>query len=156
MLRMTMMGLALVFGVACGGSSTTTEDEGAGDTNAGDEVATDSAHAICVTAMSRERECQAEFLPALVALRVRLDMPAGITQRAEAEGQEALLEEARGEYVNDATDEAIEANCSQLDEMPEERTQPIIETETRCLAASDCAGFVECQIAFHEARFSGN
>ena len=155
-LRMTMVGLALVLGVACGGSSTTTEDEGADNSSSGNETASGGAHGICVTAMTRERECQAEFLPALVALRVRLDMPSGIAERAEAEGQEAILEEAREEYVNDATDEAIEANCSQLDEMPEDRTQPIIDTETRCLEAADCAGFVECQIAFHEARFTGN
>lgn len=153
MLRLTMVGLALVFGVACG-SGSTTDDDGTGDTTGGSE-ATGGAHGICVTAMTRERECQAEFLPALVELRVRLDMPAGIAERAEAEGQEAILEEAREEYVNDATDEAIEANCSQLDEMPEDRTQPIIDTETRCLEAEGCAAFVECQIAFHEARFTG-
>ena len=105
MLRKTLMSLAVLL-AACGGPAAEEDSTAAGGETSGEETASaGSAHDVCVTAMTRERECQEAFLPALVALRVRLDQPAGIAERAESEGQEALMSEASTEYAADSTDE---------------------------------------------------
>lgn len=108
----------------------------------------------CIAMMTRERECQEQFIPALVGLRVRLDQPPGTAARDGSEGRDALVAQARTEYTRDATDEAFQRNCAQLASMPAERVSAWTATMQSCLAASECGAFVECDMRFTEARFS--
>jgi len=143
--------------VACGGgSSTTTEEGGGGSTSGGGSSATSSStpEEACLATMRRERECTAEFIPAIVGLRVRLDEPGGIAARDASEGRDALVAEANAEWTTDSTDERFAANCAQMAELPAERAASWTEMMQGCLAAADCAGFVECDVRFTESRMS--
>lgn len=136
-------------GGAAQGATTSTDEE-----TSGTESAMTPGEA-CVATMERERSCQSDFIPALVGLRVRMNQPAGIADRDASEGRDALVAEASTEYARDASDEAIAANCGQMGQIPAEQAQAWTSMMRECLAASDCASFVECDIRFTETRFSG-
>ncbi|MBX3270479.1 MAG: hypothetical protein KF729_09475 [Sandaracinaceae bacterium] len=147
-------GLVVSLLAGCGGGAS--DDDASGDgTTSGDEAAATPRDA-CLAMMRRERSCQQDFVPALVALRVRLDQPSGIAQTDAAEGRDALVAQARAEYEADATDEAFEANCAQMDELPAERAEGWTSMMRECLAASACGAFVECDMRFVEHRFGGS
>ena len=69
-----LSGILLVIG--CGGGSSDTQSAEGSETS-GDETSS-ANHDTCVAFFTHQRECGDDFLPALVALRVRLDRPAGI------------------------------------------------------------------------------
>ncbi len=145
--------------VACGGGSSGTAEEGGGtSTTEGGSSASSATgpEESCLATMRRERECTAEFIPALVGLRVRLDEPAGIAARDASEGREALVAEANAEWTTDATDERFAQNCAQMNQLPAEQAASWTEMMQGCLAAADCAGFVECDVRFTESRMSSH
>ena len=154
--RMILVSAAILVS-ACGGGGGGESGGGTTETAAGGGESTAGARTgreACGASMVRERECEAEFLPALVALRVRLDMPSGVAARDAAEGRAALLAEATTEYAGDATDENFAANCAQMDELPADRATQWTDMMNGCLATEGCAAFVECDIRFTEARFT--
>jgi hypothetical protein len=105
----------------------------------------DSAHADCVALFERQRTCSAEYIPALVDIRVRHDLPAGIAATDREGGRAALVAQAHDEWRSDSTDEAIAGTCRHIvdgsdpAELDERRAQV-----ATCLAASDCTSFVAC------------
>lgn len=102
---------------------------------------------VCRDLMLRERDCSAVFIPALVAERVRLDLPAGIAARAVSLGQEALVSEALDEFADDSQDDRIESTCRALArELPAERGQRLAASGQACLALDGCAPFVACAV----------
>lgn len=142
---------------ACGGggSSGGTEASGSGGGGGGEATAAPlTGREACTASMVRERECSADFIPALVALRVRLDLPSGISARDGAEGRDALVAEANAEWARDATDENIATNCAQMDELPADQATQWTDMMNGCLATDGCAAFVECDVRFTEARFT--
>jgi hypothetical protein len=105
----------------------------------------DSAHADCVTLFERQRTCSAEYVPALVDIRVRHDLPAGIAAADREGGRAALVAEAQAEWAQDSTDEAIAATCRHIVDGTDPAALDRHREQARaCLAASDCAGFVAC------------
>ncbi len=157
---MKRVGVGLVLGglVACGGGhaseehassehATTSSGEGGEHASASVEL-----HNACVLMMHREGECADAFIPALVALRARMDHPAGFAAR-DAADHEALITQAMQEYAHDATTEHNSAVCRETSELPADRTTGWATTIDGCLALTDCQAFVDCDIRFTEARF---
>ena len=106
------------------------------------------AHATCVAVFERQRACTADFIPALVALRVRLDVPAGIAEEDQKGGRDALVAQAMEEWKSDSTDAAIAATCDRLAGGDPEG----IHRARECLDASTCAAFTECILPVVEAH----
>ena len=104
------------------------------------------ARATCVSLFQRQRECTTEFIPALVALRVRLDVPPGIAEKDREAGRDALVSQAMEEWKNDSTDEAIGRTCDQMASADPEGIQKAQE----CLTAQACQPFVDCVIPIVE------
>jgi hypothetical protein len=147
--RMIALAIASTALLAACGSSTTsapapspTVRSQEGPTVRGD---VDSAHADCVALLERQRECSAEYVPALVDIRVRHDLPAGIAATDREVGRAALVAEAQEEWRGDSTDEAIAATCTRIVDGSEPATLDQYRAQAAtCRSASDCASFVAC------------
>jgi hypothetical protein len=113
-----------------------------------DSPAPDTAVArVCRNLMLRQRDCSAVFLPALVAERVRVDMPAGIAAYSAKIGREALLSEALNEYTDDSKDERIAATCAEVAaKLPSERGERLMRAGEACLGLDACESFVACSV----------
>lgn len=109
---------------------------------------------ICVRVMRRTRQCEAVYVPGLLALRVRLDQPSGIAKRFEAKGRDAMLVVARTQFERDWSDEAIARNCTALSHKSAEEQERIIAPERRCLEADRCSTFTMCDLTHKEARWT--
>ena len=110
---------------------------------------------MCRDTFVRQRECQDTYLPALVDLRVRLDVPAGIAARDREEGRESLLAVAEEEYADDSTDEAIAATCDKIvGESSPEMIDAMAPRMSECLAHDSCGPFVDCVLAITEERLA--
>jgi hypothetical protein len=124
-------------------STTVGNDEASG--TAAEKSSPAPTREVCRSLLARARECQAVYLPALVAERVRLDIPVGIAASDRQGGREALLAEALEEYEHDSTDAAIEATCDQLAAaLPPDRAERLVATGNTCLARAGCEPFAAC------------
>ena len=111
-------------------------------------------HAACRALMLRQRECSAEFIPALVDARVERDEPAGVAAQARDIGRDALVAEALEEWQSDSRDEAIEAVCSEIARsIAPGRVQELESSVRACLAHSTCEAFVACAVPVNLGRW---
>lgn len=102
---------------------------------------------VCRSLMRRERDCSVLFLSALVAERVRLDIPAGIAARDRAIGRDALISEALNEYTDDSKDERIATACADVAEkLPADRGERLVSAGETCLGHETCGPFVACAV----------
>lgn len=102
---------------------------------------------VCRDLMRRERDCSAVFIPALVAERVRLDIPAGIAAHDALIGRDALVSEALDEYADDSRDERIAATCADVAaQLPADRGQRLVASGDACLGLDACEPFVACAV----------
>lgn len=97
--------------------------------------------ATCVESMVRARQCTDEFIPALVAARVRLDRPPGIVKSDAEPGRQALIETAKAEWANDSKDEAIASRC---DDIAKQAPTEMVDMVNACMAEPSCATYVQC------------
>jgi hypothetical protein len=105
--------------------------------------------------MLRQRDCSALFLPALVAERVRRDMPAGTAQLDAELGREALLATALAEYAEDSREPAIMAVCDKLAaSISTERAATLLASGRTCLAHTECEAFVPCTVPLNVMRWT--
>ena len=151
-----IVALALAGAGACGGghSGEHAEPHAAGGGGEHPEPVADAAlHNACVAMMHRERDCSEQFVPALVALRVRLDHPTGIAAQ-DAADHNALLTHAQEGFPLDSTDERIAATCTDTSRHPSDHTAGWVPEMNHCVAMTDCHEFVECDMHFTEERFS--
>lgn len=109
---------------------------------------------VCVAVMRRTRDCEAEYVPGLLALRVRLDQPSGIAARFARDGRDAMLQLAHSQFAEDWSDAAIARNCEALSEKSTEEQKRIITPEQQCLEAADCSAFTACDLARKEERWT--
>jgi hypothetical protein len=101
----------------------------------------------CVATFTRQRECTDAFIPALVDLRISIDMPPGIAEAAATEGRDALIETAMTEWAEDSQPDAVAATCSSMtSSMPAEELDRLAAAADACLAETDCGAFVACII----------
>ena len=108
----------------------------------------------CTAGFTRARECTSDYIPALVDLRVRLNVPAGIADEAQKLGRPGLIEEAMGEWANDSTDEAIAVTCQRMVSGPRARIAAYLDGARGCLAMDGCQAYVDCVMPLHEASFT--
>lgn len=148
MLRLSLVFLAASI-AACGGKSapapaTSTTTSASADPGA-----------VCRQTFVRQRECTDVFIPALVDLRVRLDVPAGIAAEDKASGRDALITAAKAEWANDSKDEAIAGTCDKMmASMDPAMKAKMADGAGQCLAKTECAAFVECEMPMMEQHMS--
>ena len=111
---------------------------------------------VCIAVMHRTRDCENLYVPALLALRVRLDQPPGIAARFKEEGKDAMLEAAHSQFSQNWSDEAIAQNCKALSDKAMDEQERIITPERRCLETTDCSAFTRCDLAHKEERWTTN
>lgn len=108
----------------------------------------------CVSGMTKARQCTNEYIPALVDLRISLDMPAGIAQAAQTQGREALVSRAMQEWKNDSTDASIADTCQNMAaSVPDESAARISQGTSNCVAKANCSEFVSCMIPLQAEMF---
>lgn len=140
--------LSLTF--ACGGGQSKTASEPAADTPAQSGPA--DPQATCVSTFERARECTDEYIPALVDLRISLDVPAGIAQAAQTDGRDALIATAKEEWKTDSEPAAVTANCQQMTSaIAAEQASAMADQLSACLPAASCSEFVQCVTPVQEA-----
>lgn len=123
--------------VACGKST---------PTNVPKEV-TSNPKSLCVAVMQRARECTNDYIPQLVDLRAKHDMPPGIAAEV-AKDRDAVIAQAKTEWATDSQDPNIEANC---DRMAGELTDPQEQAAANeCLGKQECVGFSTCVMPLFE------
>jgi hypothetical protein len=137
MLKHTALALTLTL-AACGPANPPPKSGGSAPT-----VGTADAKAGCVKLREKQRACTADFIPALVDMRIKIDMPPGIAAAAKSEGRDALVKQAHEEWKKDSTNESINAMCEKMP-MPPNATQAHKDAAARCLAMADCTAFVGC------------
>jgi hypothetical protein len=138
MVKHTLLALSLTL-AACGPSTSNPK----GSTGLAPAVAAADAKAGCVKLREKQRSCTADFIPALVDMRVKIDLPPGIAAAARTDGRDALVAKAHEEWKNDSTDASIAAMCEKMP-MPPGVTPAQRAAVAKCLSAPDCKAFVGC------------
>jgi hypothetical protein len=144
---MSRIALALAFALAplvaaCGTSSEAApaKPESAQAASAGD------FQTACMTVMQRNRTCTAEYIPALVDMRARIDKPAGIKD-AVAQDRAGVIAKANEEWVGDSTDEVFARVCQAAQQ---HATPEAAEQAKACMAKDTCAEYAPCITAVME------
>jgi hypothetical protein len=104
--------------------------------------------------MRRTRDCKQVYVPRLLSLRVRLNQPPGIARRLQIEGKREMLGLAHYQFARGWSDEAIARNCTELASKAVAEQERIIAPERHCLEQTDCNGFVTCDLAHKEMRWT--
>ena len=132
--------------LACGGSTATKSTDVPPPVVA---PAGDDGRSPCVAVFELQRECTDAFIPALVDLRVRLDVPPGIAETDRKDGRDALVAVAMEEWSHDSTDEAIARTCERMPANEEMKAKA-----KECLAKAGCGPFVECILPLIERHLT--
>lgn len=102
---------------------------------------------MCKRIFARKETCADDYLPALLDVRVELNMPPGIGDRVKTEGRDAILAIAHTELARDTEPSKVAALCeSTAAKMPPERVDQLLEHGGRCEAAADCKAFSTCVV----------
>ena len=109
--------------------------------------------ALCVEVFTRNRTCTDQYIPALVDLRAKYDVPAGIAAEVAAD-RNGVIAQAKSEWATDSQPAAIAATCAHAAANPGLYTQSDIDEVQACLAVTDCAGFTTCILPQFEKRFA--
>lgn len=155
MIRPFSLALTLTLAAACGASeppASGTQTNRASELPAPEvkrSAEAPEAHETCVAVMRRQRECTDAFIPALVDARVRADVPAGIAQKDQELGREALVERALEEWATDSTDAAIDASCDQAAGHPE-----LVDRAKACMNQTACDAFSACTVEILSSMWS--
>lgn len=151
---------AALFAVACGSSEPAPAQPTAAPAPAADQTAAPApappeaqaapaadsdAAETCRQGMTRMRDCTDVFIPALVGLRVELDVPAGIAAQDKAKGRDALVAQAKEEWKSDSTDQGIANQCTKMvSSMPADQLGQMVDGVKACMAKVGCEQFVSC------------
>jgi hypothetical protein len=157
MKRINLLVLAsfFVLGTACGGKETPVESPQPVTEEEAAPTPVD-VQASCEGMFAKARECTDDYLPALVDLRIKLDMPAGIAQAAQTEGRAALIDAARAEWATDSLPENAATVCQNIAaNMGGEQGAEVAEDTNECVAMDSCSRFVGCIIPLQEDLFRG-
>ena len=78
-------------------------------------------------------------------LRIEADNPPGIAARAESEGRDGIVAQAKEEWATDSQPENTSRTCADgAAHMPPERADAMMAKSEQCLATTDCAAFGAC------------
>ncbi|MBP8808242.1 MAG: hypothetical protein KBG48_08690 [Kofleriaceae bacterium] len=105
------------------------------------------AVAACETFMARARDCTDDYIPALVDLRIELDLPTGIADFARTEGRDAVIAKAMEEWATDSQPAALAATCQKVTtSLTAEQREGQRAGATACLAQTACDAYASCAI----------
>jgi hypothetical protein len=111
---------------------------------------------LCERHYARKATCADDYLPALLDLRVELDVPPGIGDQIKAKGRDALLAQAHKELAREAEPANAATFCeTNLAKAPPELVDRVFEHGRRCEATADCKSFATCAIAMDRGFLSG-
>jgi hypothetical protein len=103
---------------------------------------------MCKRLFARKATCADDYLPALLDVRVELNMPPGIGDEVKAQGRDAVLAVAHTELKRDTEPAKVEALCeTTAQKLPPERVDPLLEQVGSCEASADCKAFATCAAA---------
>ena len=129
---------------ACGGSSPPPAKASSPPPH---EAAAADPIPMCKRIFARKATCADDYLPALLDVRVELNMPPGIGDRVKAEGRDAILALAHTELARDTEPSKVAELCeTTAAKMPPERVDQLLEHGGRCEAAADCKAFSSCVV----------
>jgi len=105
--------------------------------------------ATCALEIERQIACVEQYIPMIVDVRIKLDLPAGMAARGKDEaGRQALLVEAREEFPEHYSRDKIPAICERrqamAEQMPPELLAELNALGPDCHTAPDCAAFARC------------
>jgi hypothetical protein len=115
-------------------------------------ASTGDARALCVQVFAHNRTCTAQYIPALVDLRARYDVPAGIAAEVAAD-RGAVIAQANQEWAVDSTDAAIDVTCASVAASTSIDPADAAGAQA-CLALADCAAYTTCIMPYFEKRFA--
>jgi hypothetical protein len=144
MCQVSPQSFVLIFVVAaCGGSSpppAKASPQPSANT-AGDPIP------LCKRIFAHKATCADDYLPALLDVRIELNMPPGIGERVKTEGRDAILAIAHTELARDTEPSKVAELCeTTVRKMPPERVEQLVEHGGRCEAAADCMAFSTCVV----------
>ena len=113
----------------------------------------DSRQALCVEVFTKNRTCTDAYIPALVDLRAKYDMPKGIAAEVTAD-RAAIIAQAKQEWAGDSTDEAIAGTCTNIASHLDDSQRADAEAARACLTKQDCGDYTACIMPFFEKRFA--
>lgn len=116
-------------------------------------ASTSDPKAVCVEMFTRNRTCTADYIPALVDLRAKYDVPAGIAASVAA-NRAAVIAQANEEWAEDSTDAAIDATCTKIVANLTPAVLADVGGIESCLAIEGCADYTACVMPYHEKRFA--
>jgi hypothetical protein len=140
-----------LFAAACGTSDAATPAPVA--SGKAQPASTGDAKAICVEVFTRNRTCTAQYIPALVDLRAKYDVPAGIAAEVAAD-RAGVIAQANQEWATDSTPEAIDATCANIAAKLTPADQADFGSVQACLAQQDCTAYTSCVMPYFEKRFA--
>jgi hypothetical protein len=118
--------------------------------NAAGPAVGDDPFEVCRAVTQRKFECRAEYIPALVDLRIKHDLPAGIAAEAALPGgRDRLIETAQKKFDVDGAEPARSAACRAM--APSMRPEMVAAAKA-CLAKTACADLVACCMPLQEKR----
>ena len=136
---------------ACGGASKPASSTAAETATAAPSLG--PLGVLCEEHYARERTCSSEYLAALVALRVEVDMPPGIAAEDARDGREATIAAAWVDWTRDSQPAERSKICRALDaQVPPERVDALKADAAACLSAADCTAFAACAVE-HERSY---
>ena len=142
-----VLGIALAaLATACGPAA----PQGPPPASAGAAAKPDDPVEACKAMFARQYECRATFIPALVDLRVKYDVPQGIAAHAaKPGGRDELIGMAQKEYDTDGVDPKRTEMCKGVaPRFPPE----VVAAARKCAATTDCASLVTCVTPLQEMR----
>lgn len=114
---------------------------------------TGNAKDVCVAVFTHNRTCTAQYIPALVDLRAKYDVPAGIAAEVAAH-RDQVIAQANEEWAVDSTPEAIDATCTKLTASAGPKDHSDMAGIQQCLTIQDCAAYTACVMPYFEKRFA--
>ena len=111
------------------------------------------AKAICVEVFTHNRTCTAQYIPALVDLRAKYDVPAGIAAEVAAH-RDQVIAQANEEWATDSQPAAIDATCTQIAANLGDGDRDAFGGIQACLSIQDCGAYTACVMPYFEKRFA--
>ena len=106
---------------------------------------------MCKRIFARKASCADDYLPALLDLRVELNIPPGIGDEVKSKGRDAMLAIAHTELARDTEPAQVDAVCessaTKAQQAPPEFVDKLLEQGGTCEATTDCKAFATCAVA---------
>jgi hypothetical protein len=102
---------------------------------------------MCKRIFARKATCADDYLPALLDVRIELNMPPGIGDQVKSQGRDAILAIAHTELAHDTQPEQVDPLCEKAaTDAPPERVNQLLDQGGKCEAAADCKAFSACVV----------